>query len=89
MANHPNRNAHYFLANGDEVTADQIRQAFDDGKAVLVHSNGDNRTHTTLSLDGEHRDTRGECHSVWDEVWTQEPKNVQQCLALARGYAHS
>jgi hypothetical protein len=74
----------YFTADGTQVTREIIEAAFNSGKAVLVNSNGNGRTLTTLALDGQHRDTRGQCYSVWDEVWTDTPKTLRACLDAAR-----
>ena len=73
----------YLLNDGTEVTADQIKAAFAAGKAVLVHGRAEMHSTTGLMLDGEHYDTRGQCHSMWDEAWTREPETVQQCLQAA------
>lgn len=73
----------YILHNGDEVTLDQITSAFLAGNAVLVHGHAENRTVTGLMLDGKHYDTRGECYTVWDEVWTQSPDTLQECLCAS------
>ena len=73
----------YILRDGTEVTSTQIKAAFDAGTAVLVHGRGDNKTTTSLMLDGRHYDTRGECHSVWDEAWTRKPESVQQAMMVA------
>lgn len=73
----------YYLQDGTEVTADQIREAFAEGKAVLVYTNGENHTSLGLMLDGNHRDTRGQCFSVWDEVWTAEPKTAREAFNAA------
>lgn len=73
----------YVLQNGDEVTAEQIKMAFAEGKAVLVHSNRENHTSTGLMLDGKHIDTRGQCYSMWDEVWTRTPETVEDALEAA------
>lgn len=73
----------YLLQNGDEVMKEQIEEAFNCGDAVIIHTHGINKTNTGLMLDGEHIDTRGECYSVWDEVWSREPKSVSECIRLA------
>ena len=73
----------YILRDGTTVTADQIKQAFADGKAILIHSRGDSATVTSLSFDGAHFDTRGQCASMWEEAWTQEPETIQQALNAA------
>ncbi len=73
----------YYLQDGAEVTAEQIKAAFADGRAVLVHNNRENHSSTGLMLDGKHMDTRGQCYSVWDEVWTRTPETIQQALNAA------
>lgn len=73
----------FLLNDGTDVTADEIRAAFSSGKATLVHSNGENRTKTGLMLDGKHYDTRGQCYSVWEEVWTTEPESLQEAFFAA------
>lgn len=74
----------YILRDGTEVTRDQIKSAFDAGKAVLVHGRADNRNTTDLMLDGRHFDTRGECYSMWEEMWTRSPQNLSQALSAAK-----
>lgn len=76
----------YYLQNGDEVTADQINTAFSAGKAVLIHNHRESGIATGLMLDGKHLDTRGECYSVWDEVWTHVPDTVKDALSAAYAY---
>lgn len=75
----------YYTITGDEITLDQIREAFAADKALLVHGYKiDGGISTGLSLDGEERDTRGECYSAWDEVWTERPRGIAQLVAAAR-----
>lgn len=76
----------YYLINGDAVTADQIRAAFDAGKARLIHGRGEGRTTTGLMLNGEDIDTRGQCYSMWDEAWTTTPETLQSALQAAYAY---
>lgn len=76
----------YILIDGTEVTQDQIKSAFLAGNAALVHGHGHNKSTTGLKLDGEHMDTRGKCHSVWDEVWTTEPKTIFDCYHVSHVY---
>ena len=73
----------YILHDGQEITADQIKAAFDEGDAVLVHSHGDGKNLTGLMLDGQHRDTRDTCYSMWEEVWTTKPETLQAALGAA------
>jgi hypothetical protein len=74
----------YFTADGTQVTREMIESGFNAGKAVLVHSHGNAGTLTSLALDGQQRDTRDQCYSVWDEVWTTTPKTLRDCLDVAR-----
>lgn len=67
-----------------EVSKEQILEAFNTGKAVLVHGRREHGSSTSLRLDGKHFDNRGECYSMWEEMWTTEPKSYMQCLGLAR-----
>ena len=48
----------YLLNDGTEVTAQQIKDAFNNGNAVLIHGRGNGKTTTGLMLDGNHFDTR-------------------------------
>lgn len=75
----------YYLIDGTEVSASQIKAAFEAGEAAIVYGRGENCTTTSLALDWQHRDTRGECHSVWDEVWTARPQSLKQALDAGRG----
>ena len=74
----------YLTNDGTEVTIDQIRAAFTAGDAMLVHGHTDGGTSTGLMLDGIDRDTRDECYSMWEEVWTSKARSVNQCCGIAR-----
>ena len=73
----------YILQDGKETTKDAITAAYKAGKAVLVWSHRDGHNSCGLMLDGIERDTRGECYSMWDEVWTTGPKTLQEALDAA------
>ena len=75
---------HHYLKDGTEVTEAQVKQAFTNGLAVLVHHHIDGCINTGLMLDGKHFDTRGECYSVWAESWTTPPKTEQEALEAAK-----
>lgn len=75
----------YYLIDGTEVSAAQIKAAFLAGNAVLVHSHCDGATATGLALDGQDIDTRDECHSMWDECWTRSPRTIGEALRAAQG----
>lgn len=74
----------YYLFDGTEVAESDIRNAFESGKAVLVHGRAEGHSSTSLMLDGRHYDTRGECYSVWDEAWTRTPETLNEALRAAR-----
>jgi len=73
----------YILNNGDTVTAHDIRAAFFAGRAVLVHGRAENRNTAGLMLDGKHRDTRGDCYSMWEETWTTAPASLHDAMQAA------
>lgn len=77
----------YVLIDGTEVSADQIKAAFAEGKAVLVHGRGEMHSTTGLMLDGQHFDTRGQCYSMWDETWTRQPESIADALKAAYAYS--
>lgn len=68
----------YYTTQGDQVSAEQIKQAVAAGAARIIYS----RIGHSLSLDGHDFDTRGQCHSVWDEQWSVPP-TLQQALSAA------
>ena len=75
----------YVLNDGTEVSRDQIKAAFNAGRAVIVHSwRGDGQISAGLRIDGLQVDTRGECYSAWEETWTVAPKTLRQALDAAK-----
>lgn len=76
----------YALNDGTEVTAEQIKEAVELGKARIIHNRGNGSTTSALMLDGKDIDTRGQCHSVWEEVWTRVPTDFAQALRAAQGW---
>lgn len=73
----------YILKNGEEVSAEQIKSAVAEKRAVLVHSRAIGHTETGLMLDGVEHSTRNECYSVWDEIWTTKPNDISEALRAA------
>jgi hypothetical protein len=63
----------------DAATPDEIRIAFQGGRAVLVHNRADGGTQTGLMLDGEHQDTRGSANRCG-----MRPESMQQACHYAR-----
>ena len=74
----------YYDREGNEITKEQIQSAYHSGQATLIHTRGDGHTSTRQSLENVQKDTRGQCFSMWDEVWTTKPVNIQDCYAAAR-----
>ena len=75
----------YLTRDGETVTREQIVQAFEAGKTRLVHgyrdaSQGGSSVSTSLRLDGKDFDTRDNCESVWEELWTRKPETLRECL---------
>jgi len=75
----------YYTRDGEIVTREQIKQAFEAGKARLIQgyrdaSQGGSCVSTSLLLDGKDFDTRGDCESVWEESWTRKPETLRDCL---------
>ncbi|WP_025918224.1 hypothetical protein [Herminiimonas sp. CN] len=73
----------YLLNDGTEVQKDQIIEAVAAGKARIVYGRGEGKTTEALMLDGVDIDTRGQCHSMWEEVWTAVPKSENAALKIA------
>ena len=69
----------YYLRDGTDVTKDEIEDAFNAGQAVLCYGRGEGLTTTSLMLDGQHYDTRGQCFNAWDEAWTQTTDDINEC----------
>lgn len=78
----------YTLHDGSDVTRQEIEKAFKEGRAVIIHGRAEGKTTSSLMLDGEHWDTRGECYSMWEETWTREPKSLMEALRAA-GHTYS
>lgn len=74
------------LNDGSRVTTEQIQQAIDAGMARIVHNRGDGSTTSALILNGCDIDTRGECASVWEEVWTRVPNDLAEALRASKGW---
>ena len=70
----------YYLHDGSEVTIEEVKQAHANGMTRLMHSHGDGQTETALSIAGQDIDTRGECYSMWEEVWTTVPETIEDCV---------
>jgi hypothetical protein len=74
----------FLTHDGNQVSQGEIKEAFESGAATLVHSYGNGKTLTGLSLNHMETDTREESYSVWDAVWTTKPKNLQQAYFYAK-----
>lgn len=73
----------FILNDGTRVTYYQITEAFSEGKARIIYGHGETCTTAGLMLDGIDRDTRGQCYSILDEVWTAVPATARDALHIA------
>lgn len=75
----------YVDYNGNAITRDQIEAAFAGGRARLVHGRKiEGGTSTSLAIDGDDWDNRGQPTMMSAEWWTRTPTTVEECLAAAR-----
>ena len=82
-----------YLVDGTEVSKDEIRRAVAEHRAVICWSHGNWVNLGTLSIyaDAEtaameaERDTRGQCWSMADEVWSEMVTSVGQATRAAAG----
>ena len=75
---------YYYLHDGTEVNREMIKQAYEEGKAVLIHTTvAGGGAVMRLMLDGNMVDTREQCSNVIDEVWSSKPVTLAQALAAA------
>ena len=71
---------YYYLYDGTEVNRDMIKQAYEEGRAILIHTNvAGGGTALRLMLDGNMIDTREQCASVIDEVWSSKQLHWRMC----------
>ncbi len=83
----------YYTADGEEITQAQIEQAVKNGKAVIRWSHGNWANIASLSIhdtpeeaeDEAKRDTRGQCWSMSDEVWSEPCLDFKRARKAAAG----
>ena len=83
----------YYDQNGNEITAQEIKTAVAENRAVLrwCHGNWKNVASLYLFATAEEADieaevdTIGECYSMADEVWSDLADSVADALRAARG----
>lgn len=74
----------FVLHDGTPVAFEQIKYAYDHGRAILVHYRVANGLGVGLLLDGSHFDGRNCGLSIWDEQWTSTPSTLYVALEAAR-----
>lgn len=75
----------YVLQNGTIATKSQVEDAVNNGTARICCGHGNGKTLTSLSIDNNDYDTRGDSYRpMWEQVWTMLPKSVAQALAVAK-----
>ena len=83
----------YYTGEGDEVTQQEIEQAVKEHRAVLRWSHGWGYNAASLMIyptpdeaeDEAGRDTRGECYSMSDEVWSELADSMRDARRAAAG----
>lgn len=83
----------YYTLDGDAVTREQIEQAVEQRRAVIVwqHGEWENIGSLLVCLDVEaadieaDRDTRGECYRMDEEVWCHRPASASVACRAAAG----
>jgi hypothetical protein len=78
---------------GNELSITAIAQAVNEDLAVIHYWHGNGRTVAGLhiySSEDEARamaaaDTRGQCHSMWEEGWGEMAADVGRALLAAQG----
>jgi hypothetical protein len=71
------------LFDGSEVTESEIKTAHMSGDTRLVFTRREGKSSVSLMLDGKDIDTRNQCHSVWEEMWTKHPDNLREAIKAA------
>ena len=74
----------YILRDGTYISKEEVKVAFEEGRAVLIHGWRFGGIATDLMLDGCHFDTRGECAAMYEEAWTTKPRTLREALNAAR-----
>ena len=74
----------YILRDGTYISKEEVKGAFEEGRAVLIYGGRFGSTATDLMLDGRHFDTRGECAAVYEEAWTTKPRTLREALNAVR-----
>ena len=80
--------------DNEKYTKEEVKKAYQDGKIVLLISRVDSwfskepricktqeEAEKLLKMD-----TRGECYSISEEVWTTRPKSLKEVLEIASCY---
>jgi len=83
----------YYDQEGNELTKDEITVAVRERRAVLRWSHAQWRNVAALmiyptaeeaKIESE-KDTRGQCYSVWDEIWSRLADDADEALRAAEG----
>ena len=83
----------YYTGDGNEVTQSQIEAAVKERRAVIRWSHGNGYNAASLIIcdipdeaeDEAERDTRGECWSMWDEIWSELASDFRSARKAAAG----
>ena len=83
----------YYTGDGNKITQAQIERAVKERRAVIRWSHGNWRNIATLLVyttvdeaeDESGRDTRGDCYSMADEVWSELATDFRTARKAAAG----
>ena len=83
----------YYSRDGQELSREEIARAVKEKRAILRWQHGNWKNYATLvicqtaedaDIESE-RDTRGECWSMSEEVWSDYPCTIREALKAASG----
>jgi len=85
--------APYYTGDGNQITQADIEQAVKEQRAVIRWSHGNFVNIATLLVyptadeaeDEATKDTRGECYSMADEVWSELATDMRRARKAAAG----
>lgn len=84
------------MATETKYTREEIEQAVNEGRALLIWAHGNWANAASLwiyetvedaDIDEEKCDTVGQCHSMGDETWTERP-TVAEAIRWSSGSWH-
>jgi hypothetical protein len=86
----------YYTDAGEEITREEIARAVQERRAVIRWGHVDWANVASLMVMGTPkqaeqeagRDTRGQCYSMWEEVWSELATDAVRAYRAASGRLH-